>query len=111
MLGNRIQRLRKERKLTLSQLAAKTAISKSYLSHMERNIQKNPSIEVLTKLAMALEVDIQTLIISHPGSKKVGHANEKDWTQLINDGLKSGVINDQVLQQLMTSIREGKKKT
>ena len=64
MLGDQIQKLRQEKKLTLSQLAAKTEISKSYLSHLERNIQTNPSMEVLIKLAAALDVEIQNLIIS-----------------------------------------------
>lgn len=64
MLGTCIQRLRQEKGFTLSQLAAKTQISKSYLSHIERNIQSNPSIEVLMKIAFALEVDIQTLIMT-----------------------------------------------
>jgi XRE family transcriptional regulator of biofilm formation len=65
MLGDQIQKLRHERKLTLSQLAAKTEISKSYLSHLERNIQKNPSMEVLMKLSAALDVEIQSLIMSN----------------------------------------------
>ncbi len=65
MLGEKIQRLRQEKKLTLTQLAAKTDISKSYLSHLERNIQKNPSMEVLMKLSAALDVEIQSLIMSN----------------------------------------------
>jgi XRE family transcriptional regulator of biofilm formation len=65
MLGDQIQKLRHEKKLTLSQLAVKTEISKSYLSHLERNIQTNPSMEVLKKLSAALDVEIQNLIISN----------------------------------------------
>jgi XRE family transcriptional regulator of biofilm formation len=64
MLGTFIQKLRQEKGLTLSQLAVKTKISKSYLSHIERNIQSNPSIDVLKKISVALEVDIPTLIMT-----------------------------------------------
>lgn len=108
MLGNRIQRLRQERKLTLSQLAAKTGISKSYLSHIERSIQTNPSIEVLTKLALTLEVDIQTLITPDPGSDSENSASEKDWSQIINEALQSGKIDEKKLQEMLTAIQNQK---
>ncbi len=39
-----------------------TGISKSYLSILEREIQKNPSIIVIEKLAEALNVDVDVLI-------------------------------------------------
>ncbi|MBM4764466.1 helix-turn-helix transcriptional regulator [Bacillus sp. B15-48] len=64
MLGSSIQRIRQSKNMTLSQLAKKTNISKSYLSSIERNIQTNPSISILIKIAIALEVDIQKLFES-----------------------------------------------
>ena len=54
MIGNHIKRYRLQKKMTLSELAEKTEIAKSYLSSIERNIQTNPSITVLEKLAFCI---------------------------------------------------------
>lgn len=111
MLGNQIQKLRREKNLTLSQLAVKTEISKSYLSHIERNIQRNPSIEILTKLASALEVNIQTLITPDPPEpilETSSEQKEKDWNQLINNALASGTISEKVLQEIIKAIQNSK---
>ena len=58
MIGNNIYRIRKQRGLTLSELAKKALISKSYLSNIERNLNKNPSIQVMEKIAAVLHVDL-----------------------------------------------------
>ena len=43
MIGKNIAEIRKKRGYTLSELAELANISKSYLSNIERNINKNPS--------------------------------------------------------------------
>src|SRR5438128_2382586 len=111
MLGTHIQRLRQEKKLSLTQLAEKTDISKSYLSHIERNIQTNPSIEVLMKIALALGVDIQTLLNpTKPitDTKNTSKLNVKDWSDLINTALEAGVINDKDIREIILALQIGK---
>ena len=113
MLGTRIQRLRQEKRLSLTRLAAITRISKSYLSHIERNIQTNPSIEVLRKIALALEVDIQTLIMprnNETSSEAQSLSSEKGWSNLLNNALESGFINEKILKEIILSIQKGKGK-
>jgi XRE family transcriptional regulator of biofilm formation len=113
MLGNHIQQLRQERKLSLSQLAAKTDISKSYLSHIERNIQTNPSIEVLMKIALALSVDIQKLLSpteQTTETKNTSKLNVRDWSDLINTALEAGVINDKDIREIILALQIGKEK-
>lgn len=61
MDGNKLKVLRLERGISLSKLSELTGISKSYLSLIERNIQKNPSIDILGKLARTLEIAIEDL--------------------------------------------------
>ncbi|WP_042461055.1 helix-turn-helix domain-containing protein [Neobacillus dielmonensis] len=109
MLGTKIQQLRHERNLTLTQLAKKTEISKSYLSHIERSIQANPSIEVLAKIAAALDVDIKNLLspeslISKPYAKK---EPIKDWSNLINTALEAGLIDEEDLREINQAIKNG----
>ncbi|MEW6229017.1 MAG: helix-turn-helix transcriptional regulator [Bacillota bacterium] len=59
--GERVRMLRKERGLTLVQLAAKAKLSYSYLSEIERGT-KNPSFETLTRLADALDLPRTELV-------------------------------------------------
>ncbi|WP_245922482.1 helix-turn-helix domain-containing protein [Alkalicoccus saliphilus] len=48
--------------MTLTELAEKANISKSNLSNIERNINTNPSIRVLERLAEVLDTDVVTLL-------------------------------------------------
>jgi transcriptional regulator with XRE-family HTH domain len=62
MNGNKIKVMRIEKGISLNKLSELTGISKSYLSLIERNIQKNPSIDILSKLAKALEMEVEDLV-------------------------------------------------
>ncbi|MCM2676079.1 helix-turn-helix domain-containing protein [Alkalicoccobacillus plakortidis] len=62
MNGKRIRSLRKERGMTLNQLSDCSGVSKSYLSYVERGIQKNPSIDILSKLSKAMNLPVIELI-------------------------------------------------
>lgn len=62
MIGKNILSIRKKKGMTLSELAERANISKSYLSNIERNINQNPSIKVLERIAGVLDVDLLSLI-------------------------------------------------
>lgn len=49
MIGKRVKQLRTERGLSLTELAEKAGVAKSYLSTIERDIQSNPSIHFSRK--------------------------------------------------------------
>lgn len=66
-VGPRLQRLRKQRGITLTGLAAATGISKSTLSRLETG-QRRPSLEVLLPLAQAYRVPLDDLV----GAPEVG---------------------------------------
>lgn len=55
MVGEEIRRLRKEKGMTLKQLANKIDLSQTYLSQIELG-DRNVSLEILSKLASVLEV-------------------------------------------------------
>lgn len=61
MLGDNIRATRKNRKLTLDQLAEKINSTSGTLSHIEKGT-RNPSLEMLNKIADALDVQVQDLI-------------------------------------------------
>ena len=60
-LGPIIQTQRKARHLTLEQLAARSGVSKSMLSQIERG-EANPTFAVLWGLTQALELDLAELV-------------------------------------------------
>lgn len=59
-LGMRIRYLRTRKKLSQEDLALEAGINKNYLSDLERG-NRNPTVEVLNKIAQALEIPISTL--------------------------------------------------
>jgi transcriptional regulator with XRE-family HTH domain len=60
-LGEKIQKLRKEKALTLQQLADKTGSSKSYIWELENRTPPRPSADKLSKIASHLGVTIEFL--------------------------------------------------
>ena len=61
-IGQRIQQVRKTRRMTQSQLAAKVDISTKYLSNIECG-DKVPKFETFVAIANALEVDANSLLV------------------------------------------------
>ncbi|WP_053070266.1 helix-turn-helix domain-containing protein [Alkalihalobacillus pseudalcaliphilus] len=57
-----IRGLRKNKGLTLEDLSVAAGVSKSYISYIERGVQKNPSIAVLIKIANVLDIEYVELI-------------------------------------------------
>ena len=62
MLGERIKTIRKDQKMSITELAEKAGVAKSYLSSIERNKQTNPSIQFIEKVSEALEVSVNDLL-------------------------------------------------
>lgn len=60
-LGPRLQQIRKERRLTLDQLAGKSQVSRSMLSQIERGAA-NPTFATLWQLTRALDIDFAELL-------------------------------------------------
>lgn len=63
-LGNKIRALRKQKKLSLDQLAERTDSSKSYLWELENKDAPNPSADKITRLAAVLDVTAEYLLSS-----------------------------------------------
>ena len=59
-LGLRVRQLREARGLTQEQLGEKAELDQTYLSGIERGV-RNPSIEVLARVAKALRISLAEL--------------------------------------------------
>lgn len=61
VFGKRVREIRKERGLSQVELAAKVGIDRSYMGFLERG-ERNPSLEVIAKIAEALSVTPDELL-------------------------------------------------
>jgi XRE family transcriptional regulator of biofilm formation len=91
MIGERVKKYRLERKMSLSELAEQAGVAKSYLSSLERNLQQNPSIQFLEKIASVLNIPVDRLIHDEPDKGSV----DADWIGLVREAMDSGISKEQ----------------
>lgn len=96
MVGERIKKLRKSKGYSISELAKIAGVSKSYLSYIERNVQRNPSLQFLSKLAHTLETSIEYLL----GQDKDGEEIDEEWVLLIKKAIDDGVSKEEFQKYL-----------
>ncbi|AYA77606.1 transcriptional regulator [Bacillus sp. Y1] len=99
MIGKNIYEIRKRRGLTLTELADRAGIAKSYLSNIERNLNQNPSINVIEKIASVLEVDLKELLGT--GNDVKGPQLDSEWVDFVRELRDSGVEKDQIQEYKM----------
>ncbi|MGG2093112.1 helix-turn-helix domain-containing protein [Bacillus sp. S13(2024)] len=92
MIGERIKRLRLQRGISLTELAEKAGVAKSYISSIERNLQKNPSIQFLEKISNVLHVPVDILLHDKPTEES---AMDSEWINLVKEAMHSGVSKEQ----------------
>ncbi|MCS0824395.1 helix-turn-helix domain-containing protein [Cytobacillus firmus] len=91
MIGDRVKRLRQEKKMSLSELADQAGVAKSYLSSLERNLQTNPSIQFLEKIAGVLKVPVDHLIHEQINKEDL----DSEWMKIVKEAMESGVSKEQ----------------
>ncbi|MBS4205808.1 XRE family transcriptional regulator [Lederbergia citrea] len=96
MIGKNIYEIRKRRGFTLTELADRAGIAKSYLSNIERNVNKNPSINVVEKIALVLGVEMKALLISDANSETQPQPLDEEWVDFVHELKDSGVEKDQI---------------
>ena len=98
MIGTNINRIRTRSGISLSELAERAGISKSYLSGIERNLKQNPSIQVIEKIALVLNVDLKTLLQVNLPDPERRAAPDEEWTAFVEAlrqaGIEKGDISD-----------------
>jgi XRE family transcriptional regulator, master regulator for biofilm formation len=104
MDGKKLQRLRSEKGYSITKLSLLTGISKSYLSLLEREIQTNPSLDVLEKIADALKVDVEYLVKNgaHGDGKEPGMNKLKVEIEISEDRLSPQKIKQ--IKKLLDAI-------
>ncbi|GIN19903.1 MAG TPA: helix-turn-helix domain-containing protein [Bacillus bacterium] len=95
MIGFHIKELREQRGFSLSKLAEKAGISKSYLSYIERDMQKNPSLQILSKIARPLGISVDQLV---QDSIQKEIKLDQEWQLLILKAIQAGMKKEDFLE-------------
>ncbi|MGZ4121742.1 MAG: helix-turn-helix domain-containing protein [Tumebacillaceae bacterium] len=107
MLGEKIRQLRKEKGLSLGELALRADCAKSYLSDIERGVRDNPSIQFIEKVAHVLGVPTEfffdksyttaTTLAQEIAPEMIELVRELDlgWLQLTKQAAESGISKAQ----------------
>ena len=78
-VGPQVRRLRRERELTLAQVAERSGLNIGYLSQVE-NDKASPSLETLAALASAIEVPITWFLLDQaPAPQVVRASDRRSW--------------------------------
>jgi XRE family transcriptional regulator, master regulator for biofilm formation len=91
MVGQRIKYLREQKGLTINELSFLSNVSKSYISSIERGIQKNPSIKVLMKISLTLDTPLENIISSPQKGGMLG----EEWIELLEEAIKQGLTKEE----------------
>lgn len=84
-LGQKIKQLRVEKGYSLGKLAETARVSKAYLSQLEKGVSKQPSAEILFKIASALGTTIADLL------DKPVRVHSTDFPELQDDTIPDGL--------------------
>lgn len=100
-IGKRIHELRLKNGLSLTEVANRAGVAKSYISSVEREIQINPSIQFLEKVSSVLGISVEQLI----NEKETENPEpvtllDKEWLELAKSAMDSGVSKEQFRQFL-----------
>ncbi|MGL1904175.1 MAG: XRE family transcriptional regulator [Fibrobacterales bacterium] len=85
--GDKIRKVRQEKKLTMKELARMVSISESMVSQIERNLV-SPAIDTLLTLADVLDVDFEYLFGEFRNKKKAHVVRADARHQMLKNGVR-----------------------
>lgn len=101
MLGDNISKIRKSKNISLTLCAKEIGISPGYLSDIENNIKKNPSMDILKKIALILDVDITELLNNEEKLSLISDAiNQYQNSKTNTEELQIEVENNLLLHKI-----------
>ncbi|AGK55408.1 helix-turn-helix domain-containing protein [Bacillus sp. 1NLA3E] len=100
MIGQRIKYFRELKGYSLSKLAKLAHVSKSYLSHIERDVKSNPSLHFLIKIADSLEISIDNIILTPNSVNQTDLTLDEEWEELISLAINEGASKEEFSNHL-----------
>jgi XRE family transcriptional regulator, master regulator for biofilm formation len=97
LVGEILKHYRKNKGMTINELSQKAGISKSYISSIERGLQRNPSIQILQKLADTLGISLTKLLMKKSDKE---FFIDDEWLQLVKFGIYEGLTKQEFLEYI-----------
>lgn len=102
-VSGKLRTLRAERGLTLDELAQSSGLSKGLLSKLENNLDANPSLETLHKIASAFNLTVADLLETEVARAIRFVPSEKPaWVDSLTESLarEGKTVDEDILQAL-----------
>ena len=97
MIGERIREIRLARGLSITSLSQQAGVAKSYISRIERGLQRNPSMDFIAKVAVVLETDLLDLIATEESGI------DQEWLDMVRAAIAKGIKKEQ-FQELLSMV-------
>ncbi|MES5263861.1 helix-turn-helix domain-containing protein [Priestia aryabhattai] len=98
MIGDRIKEIRLQKRYSITRLAEKAQISKSYLSQIEKGSNSNPSLQMLHKIAASLGTSVDYLIDeTNEHMEATPHITE-EWIELLSKAIVQGMTKEDFIE-------------
>lgn len=110
MLGDRIKKIREEKKLKLSALAEMAGISPGYLSDIEKGNKKNPTMDKLQCIADALQVPVSEFL-STEEKLDIAMGSLKNIHSIVKEASEKYAIDEKPISKINKIIKENKIET
>ncbi|KML40332.1 helix-turn-helix domain-containing protein [Cytobacillus firmus] len=94
MIGGRIKTLRIKKGYSINELSEKAEVSKSYLSYIERGIQENPSLQVLSRIARTLDANLEDLLEENKEEITDLSKLDEEWVSLVKEAIRQGITKE-----------------
>lgn len=99
LIGEKIKQLRQDKNMSISELAEKAGVAKSYLSSIERNLQSNPSIQFIEKIGAVLGASVNE-ILRDDQAADIEEQLDGEWLKIVQEAMNSGVTKEQFKEYL-----------
>lgn len=99
LIGEKIKQLRQDKNMSISELAEKAGVAKSYLSSIERNLQSNPSIQFIEKIGSVLGASVNE-ILRDDQAAAIEEQLDGEWLKIVQEAMNSGVSKEQFKEYL-----------
>lgn len=96
VIGERVKKYRQQKRMSMTEVADKAGVAKSYLSSIERNLQSNPSIQFLEKISAVLDIPVDSLLHDEPNTENL----DSEWMAIVQQAMSSGVSKEQFKEYL-----------
>lgn len=93
MIGEKIKKRRVAKGFSITELAKAAKVSKSYLSSIEKDTDRNPSLQVIQRIAAALDMKVDELVST---TSSPSACTNEEWMELAGRIMEAGGTKEDI---------------